>query len=172
MKRLFWVSTALLLLLASCRTTSALEMSFLPSDSRGWYERLSIEESIENRYNLLYALYSEGEYESVIEEAEKAEILYPEYTRILKIEAAAERNLARTDEYLETLSLILEKEGADESLRDLYSDALIEAGEKEKALSFVSETIMLYPENEKAIALLSETSAFYSWLKETLQSQV
>lgn len=172
MKRLFWVSIALLLLLASCRTTSAGETVSLPEDSAGWYELLTVEESIENRYNLLYSLYAENKYESVIEEADKALLLYPAYTRILKIKAASERELGLSTEYLSTLALILEREGADESLRDLYLDALIESGEKEKALSFASETIMLYPENEKAILVLSEKSAFYNFLKETSLSQV
>lgn len=171
MKRLFWVSIALLLLV-SCRTTSEGETVSLPEDSAGWYELLTVEESIENRYNLLYSLYAENKYESVIEEAGKAVLLYPAYTRILKIKAASERELGQSTEYLSTLALILEREGADESLRNLYLDALIESGEKEKALSFASETIMLYPENEKAITVLSEESAFYAYLKETLQSQV
>ncbi len=172
MKRLFWVSLSLLLLLVSCRTTSVEERASLPEDSAEWYELLSVEESIGNRYNLLYSLYSEGGYESVIVEAEKALLLYPAYTRILKIKAASERELGRRGEYLSSLALILEREGDDESLRDLYLDALIENGEKEKALSFASETIILYPENEKAITVLSEESAFYAYLKETLQSQV
>ncbi len=171
MKRLFWVSLFLLVLI-SCRTTSGGETASLPGDSAGWYELVRAEESIENRYNLLYSLYSEGEYGSVIEEAEKALLLYPAYTRILKIKAAAERDLGRNEEYLSSLALILEREGADESLRDLYLDELIDNGEKEKALSFASETIILYPENEKAILVLSQESAFYTYLKETLQSQV
>ncbi len=171
MKRLFWVSIALLLLI-SCRTTVTGETESIPEDSAGWYALLEVEESIENRYNLLYSLYSEGKYESVIEEAENAILLYPSYTRILKIKAAAERELSLNEEYLSSLALILEREGADEELRDLYLDAIIENGEKEKALSFASETIFLYPENEKAIEILAETSAFYTYLKETLQSQV
>ncbi len=171
MKRLFWVSIALLLLI-SCRTTVTGETESIPEDSAGWYDLLQVEESIENRYNLLYSLYSEGKYESVIGEAENAILLYPSYTRILKIKAAAERELSLNEEYLSSLALILEREGADEELRDLYLDALIENGEKEKALSFASETISLYPENEKAIEILAETSAFYTYLKETLQSQV
>lgn len=75
MKRLFWVSIALLLLLVSCSTTSAGESVSLPGDSEGWYELLTVEESIENRYNLLYSLYAENKYESVIEEAGKAVLL-------------------------------------------------------------------------------------------------
>lgn len=133
---------------------------------------METEESIENRYNLLYSLYSEGKYESVIAQAEAALLLYPEYTRILKIKAASERECGRTKDYIDTLSLILEREGADENLRDLYTDVLIEEGEKEKLLSFAEETILLYPENEKALLVLSEESAFYKYLRETLQSQV
>lgn len=172
MKRLFWVSLLLVLFLVSCRTTESTGAPTLPDDSKGWYEMLESEESIESRYNLLYSLYSEEKYESVIAQAEAALLLYPEYTRILKIKAAAERECGRRKDYIVTLSLILEMEGADENLRDLYTDVLIEEGEKEKLLSFAEETIMLYPENEKALLVLSEESAFYEYLRETLQSQV
>ncbi len=172
MKRLFSASILIILLLFSCRSTENSAVTVTPENSEGWYALLVSEENIENRYNLLYSLYSEGAYSAVIEQADNALLLYPGYTRILKIRAAAERESGDTSAYTETLSLVLEREPYDESLRDLYTDALLENGEKEKALDFSRETVLLFPKNEKAISLLSETSAFYQYLKETSQSQV
>ncbi len=172
MKRLFSASIILILLIVSCTSTETVTQFVSGETSGDWYAVLDEEECIENRYNLLYSLYSEGAYEKVIEEADNALLLYPDYTRILKIKAAAARESGDTSTYTDTLALIIEREGYDENLRDLYTDALLGEGEKEKALDFSRETLLLYPENEKALSLLSEESAFYSYLRETLQSQV
>ena len=172
MKRLFSASILILLLLFSCKSTEEAVITATPENSGEWLTLLESEESIENRYNLLYSLYSEGAYQRVIEEADRALLLYPDYTRILKIKAAAERETGDTSAYAATLALVLEREPYDESLRDMYTDALLENGEKEKALDFSRDTILIFPKNEKAISVLSETSAFYSYLKETSQSQV
>ncbi len=125
---------------------------------------LESEESVENRYNFIYYLYSEDSLERVITEAEKALSIYPDYTRFLKIEALAYRELENKEEYSKTLKRVIEKEPYDEELRDLYLDSLLALEDKETALTFSKETIILFPENEKAISVLAENSAFYTYL--------
>ena len=167
MKRLFWVSIVLILLLSSCANVTAVAEGDSTSSSY-LLSLLETEENRETRYNYIYALYTEGEYEKVIAEAALAYEMYPEYTRFLKIKALAEKKTGRDELYSETLGLVISKEGYDEDLRNLYLESLLTLGERERALEFSKETIALYPENREALTLLSENSRFYSWLLTTL----
>ena len=167
-------SVGLLLLFSSCQTTE-------PIDTGGeknslYYEALlNEEENREIRYNLLYTLYEEGDYEKVIELSKEAISLYPEYTRFLKIMALSYREIKNDELYSNTLSSITEKEGYDEELRDLYLESLILLGKEEEAISFSKETLRLFPENKKALEILGKESPFYSYiltLKDSSESQV
>ncbi len=167
-------SLGLLLLFSSCQTTE-------PIDTEGeknslYYEALlNEEENREIRYNLLYTLYEEGDYEKVIALSKEAISLYPEYTRFLKIMALSYREIKNDELYSNTLSSITEKEGYDEELRDLYLESLILLGKEEEAISFSKETLRLFPENKKALEILGKESPFYSYiltLKDTSESQV
>lgn len=163
MKRLFSASI-IILLLVSCASVKVVSDSNDTSTSIYYEVLLESEESVENRYNFIYYLYSEKNYERVITEAEKALALYPDYTRFIKIEALAYSKLDNKEEYSKTLKRVIEREPYDEELRDLYLDSLLTLEDKETAITFSKETILLFPENEKAISVLAENSAFYSYL--------
>lgn len=163
MKRQFSASI-IILLLVSCASVKVVSDSNDTSTSIYYEVLLESEESVENRYNFIYYLYSEKNYERVITEAEKALTLYPDYTRFIKIEALAYSKLDNKEEYSTTLKRVIEREPYDEELRDLYLDSLLTLEDKETAITFSKGTILLFPENEKAISVLAENSAFYSYL--------
>ena len=163
MKRLF-LASIIILLLVSCASFRVVSDSNDTATSIYYEVLLESEESVENRYNFIYYLYSEDSLERVITEAEKALSIYPDYTRFLKIEALAYRELDNKEEYSKTLKRVIEKEPYDEELRDLYLDSLLALEDKETALTFSKETIILFPENEKAISVLAENSDFYTYL--------
>lgn len=163
MKRLF-LASIIILLLVSCASVRVVSDSNDTATSIYYEVLLESEESVENRYNFIYYLYSEDSLERVVTEAEKALSIYPDYTRFLKIEALAYRELENKEEYSKTLKRVIEKEPYDEELRDLYLDSLLALEDKETALTFSKETIILFPENEKAISVLAENSDFYTYL--------
>ncbi len=165
MKRLFWASLILLIVLVSCQTTKDVSVEDTSSSSYLLSE-LEEEENRETRYNYIYSLYTEGEYEKVIAESEIASEMYPEYTRFLKIKALAEKKTERDEAYSETLALILEKEPGDEELRDMYVESLLKLGKEDEAVEYAKKTILLYPGNTKAMEVLSSRSGFYAYLLE------
>ncbi len=174
MKRLFLVSL-FLLLLVSCKSVEFVNEA--KTDSSLYYKSaLEREESVENRYNYVYYLYTEGEVNKCITECDYALTLYPGYTRFLKLKALAERTTGDRENYILILEEVLRYEPHDEELRDLYLETLLEDGKKEEAYAFSLETITYYPENKKAIAALAIESDFYSYLnslnQETSDSQV
>lgn len=172
MKRLFSVSIILLLILCSCRTALVVEGD---RDSLYYESLLNEKESMEVRYNYLYALYEENSYEKILADVDKAISLYPEYTRFIKLKALAARETGDTALYSEALSLVLENEPYDEELRNLYLDSLLDIGKTDEAFVFSKETLKLFPDNVKALTLLSGESPFYSYLlslKDTSLSQV
>ncbi len=174
MKRLFLVSL-FLLLLVSCKSVEFVNEA--KTDSSLYYKSaLEREESVENRYNYVYYLYTEGELDKCISECDYALTLYSGYTRFLKLKALCLRTTGEKENYISTLSEVLCYESHDEELRDLYLEALLEDGKTEKAYAFSRETIIYYPENKKAIATLAIESDFYSYLnslnQETSDSQV
>ena len=166
MKKLYWASLILLIVLVSCQTTSVVSVEDT-SSSTYLLSQLEEEENRETRYNYIYSLYTEEEYEKVIAESEIAVEMYPEYTRFLKIKALAEKKTERDETYSETLSLILEKEPGDEELRNMYLESLLALGKEYEAVEAAKETILLYPENAKAMEILGKESAFYAFLLET-----
>ena len=166
MKKLYWASLILLIVLVSCQTTSVVSVEDT-SSSTYLLSQLEEEENRETRYNYIYSLYTEGEYEKDIAESEIAVEMYPEYTRFLKIKALAEKKTERDETYSETLSLILEKEPGDEELRNMYLESLLTLGKEDEAVEAAKETILLYPENAKAMEILGKESAFYAFLLET-----
>jgi tetratricopeptide (TPR) repeat protein len=168
LKRLFWASLILLIVLVSCQTTKDVSVEDT-SSSLYLLSRLEEEENRETRYNYIYSLYTEGEYEKVIAESEIAAEMYPEYTRFLKIKALAEKKTERDEAYSETLALILEKEPGDEELRDMYLESLLTLGKEDEAVEYAKKTILLYPGNTKAIEVLSSRSGFYAYLLENTE---
>ena len=170
LKRLFWVSI-LLILLSSCVTNST-----VVKDSLYYGNLVRKEESVENRYNYIYALYSEGEYKKIIEEALQGADLYPTYTRFTKIKALSYQKLGDSLSYSSSLLSVLEREPYSEELIKLYLESLIEIGEKERAYSYSREVLTLFPDNTTAIKILSEVSQFYNYLntlnEENAQSQL
>ena len=165
MKKLYWASLILLIVLVSCQTTSVVSVEDT-SSSTYLLSQLEEEENRETRYNYIYSLYTEGEYEKVIAESEIAAEMYPEYTRFLKIKALSEKKTERDEAYSETLALILEKEPGDEELRDMYLESLLTLGKEAEAVEYAKKTILLYPENTKAIEVLGKKSEFYAFLFE------
>ncbi len=162
MKRLFLVSLSLLLLF-SCSSVKVVEDSDTAS-SLYYKNALESKESTENRYNYVYYLYMEGDYENCITQCDYALTMYSGYTRFLKLRALCERTTGDKEKYLLSLNEILDYEPHDEELRDLYTDALLESGKTEDAALFAEETIIYYPENKKAISILAGESSFYSFL--------
>ena len=168
MKRLFLASLILLIVLSSCRTASVVNEEDTTS-STYLLSRLEEEENRETRYNYIYSLYTEGEYEKVIAEAAAAQEMYPEYTRFLKIKALSEKKTGRDEAYSETLALILEKEPGDEELRAMYMESLLALSKEDEAVAYAEKTILLYPENTKAMEVLANRSAFYAYLIENTE---
>ncbi len=168
MKRLFWASLILLILLSSCTTAKAVSGEDTTSSARLLSE-LEEEENRETRYNYIYSLYTEGEYGKVIAESEIAAEMYPEYTRFLKIRALAEKKTGRDEAYSETLALILENEPGDEEMREMYMDSLLALQREDEAVEYAEKTILLYPGNTKAMEVLSRKSGFYAFLLENAE---
>lgn len=162
MKRLFLVSL-LLLLLISCRSVKIVG-DYDSSSSLYYKNALESEESKENRYNYVYYLYIEGDYEKCITECDVALALYPGYTRFLKLKALCLIRTEDKENYIVTLREILDYEPHDEELRELYLSVLVEDGKTEEAISFAKETILYYPENKKAVSTLAGESEFYLYL--------
>ena len=168
MKKLYWASLILLIVLVSCQTTSVVSVEDT-SSSLYLLSQLEEEENRETRYNYIYSLYTEEEYEKVIAESEIAVEMYPEYTRFLKIKALSEKKTGRDEAYSETLALILEKEPGDEELRAMYMESLLALSKEDEAVAYAEKTILLYPENTKAMEVLANRSAFYAYLIENTE---
>ena len=164
-----------LILLVSCKSVEFVNDG--DNESSLYYKSaLEREESVENRYNYVYYLYTEGDLDRCITECDYAITLYSAYTRFLKLKALCLKTTGDKENYILTLREVLDYEPHDEQLRDLYLTALLEEEKTEEAAQFSRETIIYYPDNKKAIYTLGKESEFYSYLdslnQETSDSQV
>lgn len=172
MKKLFLVNLVFILLISCSTTKSSVDFSSglsLKGEEAAVYYRNLLEdnESIELRYNYIYSLLEAEKYKEVIEEAEKAITLYPDYLRLYHILSYSYLSLNETENYITTLKRIIEKDNYNEEVYNLLLTKLEEINSPER-LSWANTTLSLFPQNKTAIEIKAEESEFYSYLNSTI----
>ncbi|MGN0907371.1 MAG: hypothetical protein ACI4NM_09510 [Bullifex sp.] len=172
MKRLFWVSLILSIVLSSCASSADALKDEAKTAGRTREETLSslqkayaaAPEDKNVSYNWAYALASDGRYAESLEVSSHAVSLHPDTVRFYTLRAFTEKSLGLYREYEKTLESLLVLDEAYTAVAlelMLHYEALFE---HEKAEEKARLVLKYEKDNEEAISVLSRTDPLYRLL--------
>lgn len=166
MKRLFFASLVLLILLLSCSSVGNYMVRAEESDDVD--ERISIysdtirggNQDMRAYYNLAYLYLYKEDYQNAEAVLKEAISLFPETFRFYSALLYLYEETGAEDAELELSYDILSFMHADEDIRNRIL-RILDKRDDPRAYDFAKETIVYYPENQRAINILSDYHPFF-----------
>ena len=175
MKKSILILISLLIIFTGCTTTNAQRLS---QEALRFFDEGDVEAAIplfeealaaqkknpEYRYNLLYAYYTNGKFNRVIEESEEAFALFPFHLEFLTLKAKAQIEEEQIASAIETYTRIIALNPGDTAfLYRLLEEA--EAADLTEEIRFLSDAILrIEPQSIAAFRALSklESDSYYT----------